>query len=149
MPLDNRTIRWTLPFSLVALILACSDEIPKSDPTVAGRWYTAAQLELGNSIFLQHCATCHGETADGTADWRKADPSGNYPPPPLNGTAHGWHHPLSVLERTIAMGGVPLGGVMPGFSETLSKEEGRAAIAYFQSFWSDDIYARWQKIDSR
>lgn len=22
-------------------------------------------------------------------------------------------------------------------------------IAYFQSFWSDDIYERWQTIDSR
>lgn len=43
-----------------------------------------------------------------------------------------------------AEGGISLGGVMPGFAETLRAQEVRATIAYFQSFWPDDIYARWQ-----
>ena len=45
--------------------------------------------------------------------------------------------------------GIPLGGVMPGYGETLSRGEAHATIAYFQSFWSDDIYARWDEINSR
>ena len=149
LSIHNRKIRWMLPLSVVVVILGCSDQLQTGDPTVAGRGYTAAQVELGRSHFLRQCADCHGEVAEGTADWRKTDANGNYPPPPLNGTAHGWHHPLSILERTVADGGVPLGGVMPGFSETLSKDEARATIAYFQSFWSDDIYTRWQEINSR
>jgi mono/diheme cytochrome c family protein len=144
-----RTVRWTLPFGIVILILGCVDEIPERVSTVPGRWYTAAQLELGEALFISHCASCHGETAAGTPNWREVDSSGDYPPPPLNGTAHGWHHPLVTLEHTIAVGGIPLGGVMPGFSEQLSKDEMRATIAYFQSFWTDDIYERWQEIDSR
>ncbi len=141
--------RWMLPLGMVILALGCVDEVPRSVATVPGRLYTAAQLELGKSLYLHHCASCHGDAAAGTSDWRKADLNGYYPPPPLNGTAHGWHHPLNVLERTIAVGGVPLGGVMPGFSDKLSQDEARAVIAYFQSFWSDDIYARWQQINSR
>jgi hypothetical protein len=50
------------------------------------------------------------------------------------------HHPLGVLERSIVAGGVPLGSVMPGFKGKVSKDDARVAIAYFQSFWSDDTY---------
>lgn len=113
------------------------------------RWYTQQQLELGQSLFLTHCAVCHGERAEATTEWRKTDTNGDYPPPPLNGSAHAWHHPLSVLENSIAVGGIPNGGVMPRFAETLGKQEIRATIAFFQNFWSDDIYARWLEIDSR
>ncbi len=38
---------------------------------------------------------------------------------------------------------------MPGFGDELNKDEIRATIAYFQSFWSNDIYERWKEIDSR
>jgi len=122
--------------------------IASSEDTVE-RWYTAQQVAQGQMVFVSHCAACHGQQAEGTTEWRKVDASGNYPPPPLNGTAHAWHHPRSVLEQTITQGGVSVGGVMPGFAETLSREEMQTTIAYFQSFWPDEIYSRWQEIDSR
>ena len=134
--------------ALVNLLLACSGETP-ADATVPGRWYSAAQVAEGEISYQSHCAVCHGESAEGTADWRQTGDNGNYPPPPLNGSAHTWHHPLPILERTIAVGGIPPGGVMPGFGETLSRDEAHATIAYFQSFWPDDIYARWEEINSR
>lgn len=56
--------------------------------------------------------------------------------------------PVVDFTVTDANGG-PFGGVMPGFAETLSEDEARAIIVYFQSFWPDDIYARWHEIDSR
>ena len=108
-----------------------------------GRWYTQAQVETGRQVFKLNCAVCHGEMAQGTAEWRSRDASGNLPPPPLNGTAHVWHHPMSVLLRTIERGGIPLGGTMPGFGNQLSDAEKRMAIAYFQSFWSEAIYRDW------
>jgi mono/diheme cytochrome c family protein len=125
--------------------LALDDKSGKS----SHRWYTEQQVELGRSLFLTHCEACHGERAEATTQWRKTDANGNYPPPPLNGTAHAWHHPLVVLEQTVAIGGIPIGGVMPRFAETLGKQEIRATIAFFQNFWSDEIYARWLEIDSR
>ena len=135
--------------ALSTSLLACQAPA-EPEATVPGRWYTATQASNGEGLFLSHCASCHGNRAQGLAeDWRKTDAKGNYPPPPLNGSAHAWHHPLTVLERTIARGGAPVGGVMPGFDDTLSEEEIHAVIAHFQSLWSDDIYARWQQIDAR
>jgi mono/diheme cytochrome c family protein len=125
--------------------LALDDKSGKS----SYRWYTEQQVELGRSLFLTHCAVCHGERAEATTEWRKTNANGDYPPPPLNGSAHAWHHPLSVLENSIAVGGIPNGGVMPPFAETLGKQEMRAAIAFFQNFWPDEIYARWLEINSR
>ena len=117
--------------------------------TVSGRWYTDAQVAEGKNLFQTYCAVCHGEAAEATTDWRETDENGNYPAPPLNGSAHAWHHPLPVLEQTIAVGGVPLGGVMPGFADTLDNEDSRMTIAYFQSYWSDETYARWEEINKR
>ena len=123
--------------------------IALGEDRVVDRWYTEQQVESGKDLFLTHCAACHGQRAEATTEWRKLDSNANYPPPPLDGSAHAWHHPLSVLKNLIALGGVANGGVMPGFAETLSNEETEATVAYFQHFWSDNIYTRWQKIDSR
>jgi len=125
-----------------------SEEIPSQLPSVS-RWYTPALVERGAILYSTHCMSCHGAQAEGTAQWRTLDANGNYPPPPLNGSAHTWHHALVTLEETIAKGGLPNGGVMPGFAQVLSANDMRATIAYFQSKWSDKIYARWQKIDAR
>ena len=85
----------------------------------------------------------HGANAEGTADWKKTDANGNYPPPPLNGSAHAWHHSIPQLARTIKEGGIKLGGVMPPFGDKLSDQDVLAVIAYFQSKWPDEIYTSW------
>lgn len=107
------------------------------------RWYDPGDIEIGASLFKQNCASCHGQNAEGTSDWKTTDENGNFPPPPLNGTAHSWHHSKDLLKRTIRNGGAELGGVMPGFSEQLSDTEIDQVIAYFQSKWPDEIYQRW------
>ncbi|MCC5794632.1 MAG: cytochrome c [Chromatiales bacterium] len=115
-----------------------------------GRWYTAAQVEQGYEIFQQHCAVCHGTQAEGAVEqWWIPDEQGNYPPPPLNGTAHDWHHPLDELLDWIDRGGAHLGGQMPPFGHLLSDEEQRAAVAWFQSLWPEEIYRRWVTIHQR
>ncbi len=129
-------------FSL-PLLVACTQDQATSQKSV--RWYNQAQVKKGALVFEKNCSSCHGENAEGTEDWKTPLADGAYPPPPLNGTAHSWHHAFSVLKRTIEEGGVPLGGTMPGFKEKLTKEEKDAVIAYFQGFWSDEIYRMWQK----
>lgn len=133
---------------MAGMVVGCGTEPPTAD-TIPGRWYTVEHVAKGGPLYLHHCASCHGESAAGTREWRTIDADGHYPPPPLDGTAHTWHHPLAMLEQTIAEGGVALGGVMPGFAATLSEAETRAMIAYFQNFWPDDIYNRWQEINNR
>jgi len=107
------------------------------------RWYDEAMVETGAQLFQQHCAVCHGANAEGTSDWKKTDADGNYPPPPLNGEAHAWHHSLPQLARSIKQGGARLGGVMPGFSGQVDDQQVIALIAWFQSKWPEEIYQIW------
>lgn len=107
------------------------------------RWYSEEQVARGEKLFRQNCAICHGQNAEATPNWKQTDANGNYPPPPLNGTAHAWHHDLDLLRRTIREGGKALGGVMPGFADRLDAGEIDSIIAFFQSKWTDDIYRRW------
>jgi mono/diheme cytochrome c family protein len=109
------------------------------------RWYSQAQLQRGGALFQAHCASCHMPDASGTPNWKEPNAEGKYPPPPLNGTAHAWHHPLSVLRRTVRVGGVPLGGTMPGFADRLDSEQIDDILAWVQSHWSDKIYGIWHE----
>jgi len=124
-------------FALVALLggQATAAESP--------RWYSDEQVRQGEALFREHCASCHGPNAESTPNWKQTDADGNYPPPPLNGTAHAWHHDLDLLRRTIREGGARIGGKMPGFADRLGAAEIDSVIAYFQAQWPEEIYQRW------
>lgn len=109
----------------------------------APRWYSDVQVDQGQKVFTENCMSCHGDKAQGTKNWKQTDKDGRYPPPPLNGDAHAWHHSLDVLRRTIREGGIKLGGTMPPFKDTLNQQQIDAAIAFFQSQWTDEIYETW------
>ena len=117
------------------------------DQMYVERWNSAEQVVLGRAVFMQNCAVCHGDEAQGTVgDWREKLADGSFPPPPLNGSAHAWHHPQEILLRVIDYGGEAMGGKMPAFIDVLENDEKLAAVAYFQSFWTDDIYQQWMKM---
>ena len=109
----------------------------------ADRWYDEKLVVSGSQLFQQNWAACHGANAEGTKEWKKTDSSGRYPAPPLNGSAHAWHHSIPQLVRSIKEGGIQLGGVMPGFGGQLDDQQFLALIAYFQSKWPDEIYRTW------
>jgi len=109
----------------------------------AERWFNQDVVDYGTELFQQNCAVCHGVNAEGTKEWKKTDANGNYPPPPLDGSAHAWHHSIPQLARSIKEGGIKLGGVMPAFGEKLSDQEVLAVIAFFQSKWPDEVYKVW------
>jgi mono/diheme cytochrome c family protein len=124
--------------ALLSLLIACS-----ATPVNVSRWYTPEQVAIGKPLYLAHCAECHGENGEGAPNWESPLANGSYPPQPLNGSAHSWHHPLSNLEETIEKGGRHPGATMPGFAGVLNREQRKAVIAAFQNFWSDRTYRRW------
>lgn len=109
------------------------------------RWYSTEQVTQGEKIYRENCASCHGEDAAGSANWQEPDASGKFPPPPLNGSAHTWHHPKNMLRMTIRRGGIPIGGSMPAFGDKLGDDEIDAVIAWVQSHWNDEVYNAWAK----
>lgn len=104
------------------------------------------QIASGKQVFENNCQECHGVNARGQVrEWQKPDADGKYPAPPLNGTAHTWHHNMKVLRGTIDRGGIPLGGTMPAFKDTLSENQKDAVLAYIQSLWPEEVYEIWKK----
>lgn len=136
--------RWLLWMAIGAIgALITWQVLTPSQSSNSGRWYSEAQVVTGAPLFQQFCAVCHGIDAASTPHWRTPNEQGHYPPPPLNGSAHTWHHPLNQLRRTIREGGVRLGGQMPPFGNALTAEEIDAILAWIQSNWSDEIYQQW------
>ena len=124
-----------------------TDTAASASAPVAMRWYTPEQVETGAALYAHHCASCHKPNAEGTPDWKTRDANGKLPPPPLDGTAHAWHHPLDVLRQVVRRGGIPIGGSMPAFADKLAPHEIDAILAWVQSHWSDKIYAIWHERD--
>ena len=114
---------------------------------IAGRWYTGQQVHNGQELFQQYCSSCHGQNGEGTTEWKKRDAVGNLPPPPLNGSAHAWHHSIDILTKTITEGGAAWQGTMPAFGNQLNPEQKQSVIAFIQSLWSDEIYQRWADVN--
>ena len=114
----------------------------------ADRIYDAAELEVGQKLYIENCAVCHGQNAEGTVkEWHIRDADGNMPPPPLNGTAHTWHHPAKVLFQTISEGTERLGGKMPAWKDKLDDEEIVLIINWITSLWPDEIYEAWLRMN--
>lgn len=98
----------------------------------------------GKEIFEDNCVICHGVAAVGLSkDWKESDENGNFPAPPLNGSAHAWHHSPVSLMRTINEGGVKLGGRMPGFKDRLSQDEKEAVLVYIHDLWPADVQTKY------
>ena len=101
-------------------------------------------VQLGKATFEKNCASCHGKDGEGIVkDWKKRQADGNYPAPPVNGSAHAWHHSPKTLLSTINNGGAKLGGQMPAFKDQLSEEEKQALLDYMYSLWPKDIQAKY------
>jgi len=134
-------VKW-LGFVLVGSLISISgcSEKGNDESVTQSRWYTQEQVSRGSSLYQVNCAQCHQTDASGHANAKE-----NNSAPALNGSEHAWHHPLTILRRTVKLGGVPLGGTMPGFSDKLKNEEIDDILAWVQSHWSNKIYTVWDK----
>lgn len=125
-----------------ALLLGTLPAVAQEKPPERG---DAARLMRGDTLFQQHCAQCHGKRAEGAPDWRKRLPDGSFPPPPLNGTGHAWHHPASELKEVIIFGR----NRMPAWNGKLGREDVEDLVAWFQSMWPEEIHAAWARANAR
>ena len=87
--------------------------------------------------------------AEGAPNWHQKGADGKFPPPPLDATGHGWHHPKSALVQTIKEGTVKLGGGMPAWKGTLTDDDIEAVLSWIQSRWPEDVYKSWAFMDEK
>lgn len=137
--INSRHFKSALRVPLLAVCVANASAAQAAD-----RIYIETELRAGQALYEQNCASCHGSNGQGiTEDWQKRDADGNYPPPPLNGTAHTWHHPAGDLLRIVKEGTSALGGNMPGWQDRLTDNEILLIINWITSLWPDEIYELW------
>lgn len=120
---------------LLALLLSgCGQEKPDS-----------AQLAIGQKVYVQECAACHGLKLEGQPEWRTRLKNGRLPAPPHDDSGHTWHHPDEVLFGITKHGLVPpyappgYASDMPAFAGKLSDGEIRAVLAYIATHWSAEV----------
>ena len=104
----------------------------RSLPVPAARLAAAEARARGRSLFLRHCALCHGERADGHGQRREALST-----PPADFTSPAWRQ--RVTPRTVyftireGVNGTP----MPAW-RTLSEDESWDVAAYVLSAAGED-----------
>jgi mono/diheme cytochrome c family protein len=153
--IGSRTAITALPglVLVLAVVAACSDG-QRDEPTVSARRPVALDeriVGLGGSVYAANCASCHGVSGEGTADWRTRGSDGALPPPPHNVTGHTWHHADGLLFRIIrdgcaayAAGTAPCN--MPAFGDQLGEEEIRAVIEFMRTWWGPDERAFQEEV---
>lgn len=105
----------------------------------------AELVAQGNSLYTDHCASCHGGNLEGESqDWRSFKEDGTLPAPPHDASGHTWHHDDQLLFDYIKLGGAALApegfkSAMPAFKDTLTDLQVRAVLSYIKSQWPKDI----------
>ncbi|MCS5590994.1 MAG: cytochrome c [Gammaproteobacteria bacterium] len=106
----------------------------------------AKDVATGKAIFEANCVVCHGNKASGLVkNWKEKGANGKYPAPPLDGSAHAWHHSPALLLKTINEGGIKMGGQMPAFASALTNDEKQAVLDYIFSLWPAEIKTKYDK----
>ncbi|SEF97992.1 Cytochrome c, mono-and diheme variants [Nitrosospira multiformis ATCC 25196] len=119
---------------------AAKVEPPKN---LAARKLAPERIKRGEEIYRKNCASCHGPNGEATPGWRTPGPDGRYPPPPLDGSAHAWHHSTETLEKMIQDGSVD--GAMPAWKGKLTNQQIGDVIVWIKSLWPDEVYDIWHK----
>jgi mono/diheme cytochrome c family protein len=140
---------------LAGLALAGCEDAPSgsfgpasADDAPLDRQLDPAQVARGQAVYATHCMVCHGAGGKGQpGDWRIRDADGHFPPPPLDDSAHAWHHPTGVLLEVIRDGSPQGQGKMPAWKDKLSEQEMQDVVAYIKSLWSDPVYRLWSQME--
>lgn len=101
--------------------------------------------QLGQSIYVENCAACHGQNLEGEPNWQSPDDDGYLPAPPHDQTGHTWHHSDEDLFGLTKYGIVKYANLknyksnMPAYEDVLSDKEIIAVLSYIKSTWPEEI----------
>lgn len=136
------------PAESIADQLQALDEAADTPPP--DRNLDSAQAARGRAVYTQNCLACHGAEGKGQpGDWRIRDAAGRFPPPPLDDSAHAWHHPTAALLEVVREGSPGGQGNMPAWKDKLSEQEIQDVVTYIKSLWSEPVYRLWWKAEQQ
>ncbi len=148
--------RWPLWGALLGLVVAVAAWVafnPNEPPAIVLRPQDPQLLAMGQQVYNQHCAACHGAQLQGQANWRERGPNGRLPAPPHDSSGHTWHHPDEVLFQITKYGVAKVANLkdypsdMPAYQGQLSDEEIVAVLSWIKAQWPAPIQARHDAIN--
>ena len=113
----------------------------------------ASVVSLGEDVYAQNCASCHGANLEGEEDWQGRDEDGRLRAPPHDATGHTWHHDGELLFRLTKYGPAEVIGDptyatnMPAYQNILSDAEIIAVLSYIKSTWPPHVRARHNEME--
>ncbi len=150
----------TLVFSLGAAVLAGVAALTFGWRTVAPAGTVLLPsdpdvVSLGEMVYVENCASCHGMSLEGQPSWRSPGPDGRLPAPPHDETGHTWHHDGDTLFRLTKYGTAALIGDptyennMPIYEGILTDDEIIAVLSYIKSTWPQEIRDHHNALENR
>ena len=111
-------------------------------------------VTLGQNIYSENCASCHGVDLEGQENWQKRDDEGYLPAPPHDETGHTRHHPDEYLFLMTKYGiekiiGKKYLNKMPAYKDILTDKEIIAVLSFIKSKWPNQIQEIHNNINVR
>ena len=140
--------------ALLGLVYYVASPVEQATASVTLKPNEPAVVALGEQVYAQNCAACHGAKLEGQANWRQRGFNGYMPAPPHDETGHTWHHPDSYLFTMTKYGiekmiGKPYPNNMPAYEDDLTDEEIIAALSFIKSTWPKRIQRRHDQMNAR
>ncbi|WP_068119043.1 c-type cytochrome [Tropicimonas marinistellae] len=127
------------------LALASVSSAAASGPaevTFLGSPSSAESIAVGETLYAEHCAACHGENREGQPDWRRRLDTGRMPAPPQDGTGHSFTHSDAHLFAMTKLG---IEAVVPGYESDMPAFEGIledaeiiAILSFVKANWPEE-----------
>jgi len=115
----------------------------------------SAVVALGEKVYRDNCASCHGAELEGQPNWRRPGSDGLLPAPPHDESGHTWHHADDVLFGITKYGLAEFAGLndhktsMPVYKDVLSDDEIIAVLSFIKAQWPSDIRERHDMLNER
>ena len=135
---------------LVSIVTAPTIAYSKQDISLP--YKDRAAVKLGQTIYRDNCASCHGIDLAGQIGWQTEILDGRRLAPPHDETGHTWHHPDELLFNMTKYGfeemlGQEYPNNMPVYEDVLSDNELLAVLGYIKSTWPERIKAIHNEIN--
>ncbi|GMR08427.1 MAG: hypothetical protein BMS9Abin26_1432 [Gammaproteobacteria bacterium] len=119
----------------VGKILSSQDGGKNWQRIVSGQKTLTKAAERGKTLFKANCQKCHGINGVGENYSKESLANRKYRmAPPLDYSAHGWHHADVDIMKTI-LNGAPENKRMIAWKKTLSEKDVSDLLAYIRSLW--------------
>ena len=137
---------------LVSIVTAPTIAYSKQDISLP--YKDRAAIKLGQTIYKDNCASCHGINLEGQIGWQTEIVDGRRLAPPHDETGHTWHHPDELLYNMTKYGfeemlGKKYPNNMPAYKDKLTDEEIIAALSYIKSTWPGRIQRQHDQVNAR